>query len=380
MYKWRGHRYEPPQVFLDEKRLAHPRQPALLLGRGEMDVPDQLSSARRSRPDALRPAEHHEVPAWRRAGTPSRPSGTPDASRTDRDLGTIWRRRRRRRAARRSGTAGRDRLSYVTGSHHFKAGGNWAWGRQRTFSESHADLQQEYRSGVPDSVLIRNSPISSADAKMIADAAIFAQDSWTHKRLTVTGGLRYEYFDAMIPEQYSPAGRFVGERRFAAIEHVPQFSNLVAAAGGRLRPVRQRQDRDQGQLQQVRRSADAEPDDAVQSAGRGHRSRRVARSQQGRYRAGRVGCVYLTPGCEMQLSALPQNFGTRALSIQDPDLERPSNIETSIAVQHELMPGLSVGAGYYRRTFQNLLQTDFVDRSQADYSPVTDRQPARSAK
>ena len=76
------------------------------------------------------------------------------------------------------------------------------------------------------------------------------------------------------------------------------------------------------------------------------------------------------PGCEMQLSALPQNFGTRALSIQDPDLKRPTNIETSIAIQHELMPGLSVGAGYYRRTFQNLLQTDFVDRSQADYSPV----------
>ena len=31
----------------------------------------------------------------------------------------------------------------------------------------------------------------------------------------------------MIPEQTSPAGRFVGERHFAAIEHVPQFSNLV---------------------------------------------------------------------------------------------------------------------------------------------------------
>ena len=80
--------------------------------------------------------------------------------------------------------------------------------------------------------------------------------------------------------------------------------------------------------------------------------------------------MYLTAGCEMQLSALPQNFGTRALSIQDPDLKRPTNIETSIAIQHELMPGFSVGAGYYRRTFQNLLQTDFVDRSQADYSPV----------
>ena len=34
------------------------------------------------------------------------------------------------------------------------------------------------------------------------------------------------------------------------------------------------------------------------------------------------------------------------------------------------MPRLSVGAGYYRRSFQDLLLTDFVDRSQADYTPV----------
>ena len=67
---------------------------------------------------------------------------------------------------------------------------------------------------------------------------------------------------------------------------------------------------------------------------------------------------------------MPRNFGTRALSIQDPDLKRSTNTETSVAIQHELRPGISVGAGYYRRTFQNLLQTDFVDRSQADYTPV----------
>lgn len=35
------------------------------------------------------------------------------------------------------------------------------------------------------------------------------------------------------------------------------------------------------------------------------------------------------------------------------------------------MPRVSVGAGWYRRTFGELLFQDFVDRSQADYSPVT---------
>jgi hypothetical protein len=86
---------------------------------------------------------------------------------------------------------------------------------------------------------------------------------------------------------------------------------------------------------------------------------------------GELGCVYLTPGCEMQLSALPQNFGTRALNTADPDLLRPSNIEASLAIQHELRPRLSVAAGWYRRSFQKLLLTDYDNRSTADYTPFT---------
>jgi len=33
---------------------------------------------------------------------------------------------------------------------------------------------------VPDTVLVRNSPLNFADALMNADVAIFAQDSWTY--------------------------------------------------------------------------------------------------------------------------------------------------------------------------------------------------------
>jgi len=35
------------------------------------------------------------------------------------------------------------------------------------------------------------------------------------------------------------------------------------------------------------------------------------------------------------------------------------------------MPRLSVGAGWYRRSFHDQLLQDYVDRSQADYTPVT---------
>ena len=369
MYKWRGHRYEPPQVFLDESASRIHDNPIYYWGVVKWTSPVtsrllvEVGQTHYVQPNTMR-----YQPGVRRE--PFTPEWYTDVSRTDRDRGTIWVAPAASTRSTPERYSWQGSTSYVTGSHHFKTGGNWAWGRQRTFSESHGDLQQEYRSGVPDSVQIRNSPISSADAKMIADAAIFAQDSWTLKRLTITGGLRYEYFDAMIPEQYSPAGRFVGERRFAAIEHLPQFSNLVprlAAVfdlfGNGKTAVKTNFSKyvDQRTLSLT---TPYSPLAAVASrvAWRDLNKDDVAQ--------GELGCVYLTAGCEMQLSALPQNFGTRALSIQDPDLKRPTNIETSIAIQHELMPGFSVGAGYYRRTFQNLLQTDFVDRSQADYSPV----------
>jgi hypothetical protein len=174
----------------------------------------------------------------------------------------------------------------------------------------------------------------------------------------------------MIPEQTSPAGRFVGERRFAAIEHLPQFSDVVP----RLAAV---YDLFGNGKTAIKTNFSKYVDQRTLSLTTPY-SPLAAVTARVSWRdlnkddiaQGELGCVYLTPGCEIQLSALPKNFGSRALSIQDPDLQRPTNTETSIAIQHELMPGFSVGGGYYRRTFQNLLQTDFVDRSQADYTPV----------
>jgi hypothetical protein len=162
----------------------------------------------------------------------------------------------------------------------------------------------------------------------------------------------------------------VGERRFAAIEHLPQFSNVVP----RLAAV---YDLFGNGKTAIKTNFSKYVDQRTLSLTTPYNPLAATNSRvawrdlnKDDVAQGELGCVYLTPGCEIQLSALPRNFGTRALSIQDPDLQRPTNTETSIAIQHELRSGFSVGAGYYRRTFQNLLQTDFVDRSQADYTPV----------
>jgi Carboxypeptidase regulatory-like domain/TonB-dependent Receptor Plug Domain len=369
MYKWRGHRYEPPQVFLEERASRIHDNPLYYWGvvKWTSTISPRLllevGQTHYFQPNTMR-----YQPGIRQE--PFSPGWYTNASRTDRDLATIWVAPATSTRSTPERYSWQGAVSYVTGSHHFTTGGNWAWGRQRTFSESHGDLQQEYRSGVPDTVLLRNSPIDYADAKMIADVGIFAQDSWTLKRLTITGGVRYEYFDAMIPEQSSPAGRFVGARHFAAIDHLPQFTDVVPRLSGVYDLFGTGKTAIKANVSKYvdQRTLSLTTPYSPLAAVTARVSWRDLNGDD--VAQGELGCVYLTPGCEFQVSALPQNFGTRALSIQDPDLKRPTNLETSVAVQHELMPRLSVSAGYYRRSFQDLLLTDFVDRSQADYTPV----------
>jgi hypothetical protein len=370
MYKFRGHRYEPPQLFLDVNasrihdnpiyywtvmKWTSTISPRLLLEVGQSDY---------VQPNTIRyqPGVGKD---------PFTPEWYATASRADRDLNTIWTSPATSTRTTPERYSWQGSLSYVTGSHHFKTGGNWAWGRQRSFTEANADLQQEYRNGVADSVLVRNTPVNFADALMNADAAIFAQDSWTMKKVTVTGGVRYEYFDASIPEQFSPAGRFVGPRQFAAIEHVPQFSDVVPRLSAVYDVFGNGKTAIKGNLSKYldQRTLSLTTPYSPLAATTARLTWRDTNADD--IAQGEIGCVYLTPGCEIQFSGLPQNFGIRALNVQDPDLKRSSNLESSVAVQHELLPRLSVGAGWYRRGYADLLLSDYIDRSQADYTPIT---------
>ena len=85
---------------------------------------------------------------------------------------------------------------------------------------------------------------------------------------------------------------------------------------------------------------------------------------------GELGCTYLTPGCEINFAQLPQNFGVRALVSPNPDIKRVYNIERTIGVQHELMPGVQLNAGWFHRSFRNLPRQTNTLQNFSDYTPV----------
>ena len=62
--------------------------------------------------------------------------------------------------------------------------------------------------------------------------------------------------------------------------------------------------------------------------------------------------MYQTAGCELNLAQLPAGFGVASLSNFDPKIKRMANIEEAVSVQHEVMSGVSVTAGWYHRDYR----------------------------
>ncbi len=103
-------------------------------------------------------------------------------------------------------------LSYVTGSHLAKVGLTWheGWTSASTYPFS-SDMGLQLLSGIPASVVLRTDPYTTL-LHLNADVGIFAQDRWTVRRLTLTGGVRFDYFNMSIPAQSAAASRWVGAR------------------------------------------------------------------------------------------------------------------------------------------------------------------------
>jgi hypothetical protein len=259
-------------------------------------------------------------------------------------------------------------LSYVTGSHNFKAGIQRNWGPYENTRETNADLQQVYRTGVPSTVTVYNTPLRYED-KLNNDIGIFAQDSWTMNRLTLNLGIRWEYLNAEVAEAVSGAGRFVPERRFGRIQ-MPIWKDWAPRLGGVYDLFGNSRTAIKASFNRYNESrttffANRYNPLAISSASLAWTDLNGNDIAEGPFR-----CAYLTPGCEINYAQLPANFGVRALDTVDPDFKRTYNLETTAGIQHELLPRLSVAATWYRRTFHNLLIKDNLLRSLTDHTPV----------
>jgi hypothetical protein len=216
---------------------------------------------------------------------------------------------------------------------------------------------QEYRNGVPSSVTVYATPVNRLNH--VTDLGIFAQDSWTLKRMTLNYGVRFEDLRGKVDARDVPAGRFVPAREFPEINDVPNWQTWAPRLGV-----------------------------VYDVFGTGKTALKASMS---RYMLGES--VAYTRDFNPQASATdrrtwndlngddiaqdneigPSNvseFGSRQTIRQADDIERPYQTEYNVSLQHELLPRLSMTAGWFYREYRRLFREDNVLVGPDDYIPV----------
>lgn len=292
-------------------------------------------------------------------------------------------------------------MSYVTGSHNIKTGVSFRQGRQGDIATLGHDVTMfgtsvDYRfnNGSPNQLTLLDAPWTFEES--VKDFAVYAQDQWTIKRLTVNVGARYNEVRASTPEQVLSAGFFVSERRFAPTKNVPHYRNLnprLGAAFDLFGTGRTALKFSLGQYPEIVRLATGNPANSL--------TRNTNRTWDD------INRNYV-PDCDLLNSARNGECGPWSnLNFGQPNVDtryadgaltgfndQYHNWQTSISLQHELRPGIGLNVGYYRtwyggdcggsgltNTITCLLVTDNLRVTPGDYdefcitAPVDDRLP-----
>ena len=129
-------------------------------------------------------------------------------------------------------------MSYVTGSHNFKAGIEHRWGTISLDQPMFADTRTYYYAGdTPVGIQVLATPLGPGLGQpghygggIDFDTGIFAQDSWTLGNWTLNLGARGDLFSSGVPPQSAPAGTWVPAREFPAYPG-PRWNTLSARIG-----------------------------------------------------------------------------------------------------------------------------------------------------
>jgi hypothetical protein len=253
-------------------------------------------------------------------------------------------------------------LSYVTGSHAVKTGVQLGKGgnrHQRRF-HSNLDLYQEYRNGVPASVLVHNTPQEAAE-EIKYDLGIFVQDSWKYKRVTLNPGVRVELFNTYVPAQDSPAGRFVPARHFDKIENLPNWKDTAPRFGAVYDLFGDSKTALKGHIGKYVTAFSTVGFAQVYNPMVFQTDRRTWTDRNG---------DDIAQDNEIGPVQTPFNISGVSNRNPDPNIKRPYQWEYNLGIQRELRRGVSVSANWVRRDFRRLFWTDNVLVSHDDYTIV----------
>ncbi|HEV2985050.1 MAG TPA: TonB-dependent receptor [Vicinamibacterales bacterium] len=264
-------------------------------------------------------------------------------------------------------------LSYVPGSHAVKVGFTLqtATRTSQTYSNS-GDISMTFLNGVPKSLTEYTTPYTTDLHN--AMLGLYAQDQWKVKRFTLNAGLRFDHLNESIPATNLPAVQFVGARNFAGISDVPNWNDLNPRLGavydlfgtGKTAVKVSLSRYVVGETQSFS-AANHPVTTSVNSV------TRTWNDVNGNFTPD---CNLANPGPNGECGAISNaNFGKTVITTSYDDAirlgwgVRPYNWETSVGVQHELLPRVSLSVNYFRRWFGNYTVTENLATTSANYDP-----------
>ena len=253
--------------------------------------------------------------------------------------------------------------SYVTGSHNIKVGfldsnGIFNLGAYRNgdivtqFQTQNGVVNTPYQATLyPTDVRYGNQLNYAAD--------FYAQDSWTHKRLTVTGGIRYDllqesdkgfpaqqgtfevipaYSDILMPKQTNWSPRISGV--------IDLFGNGKTAVRAGFNHIASSATDSLANSQNPGTAGASTTVPWTDLNGDGIAQYSVNPSPNGGFTNY---CTYKTAGCELDFSKAPVNFGYSQINnTLDPNLKRPSSNVVNVGISQEVAKGVSLSFEWFR--------------------------------
>jgi hypothetical protein len=271
--------------------------------------------------------------------------------------------------------------SYVTGSHAFKLGitddYGRNWDRTHLLGGDANGATYVYNNGVPTQVVEYAQP-RYVKHNGFPEIGIFAQDKWTLSRLTLSYGLRYDYFQGFSSDQHLDHGPYPYSPPavdYPAKYDIPNWKDLSPRVGGSFDVF--------GDGKTALKASFAKylplTGSGIVSANNPLTTSVASVTRTWSDTNGNFSpdCDFANPAANGECGAISDsNFGLnnpKATVFSDDVLHgwgaRARFYEWGTEIQHQLRPGMTVTAGYFHNWVKGFTVTDNTLVSPADYTP-----------